>query len=153
MKKISKIFSIALLSLTMLAFQSCDKDTGSDGFDFSNSLPPYVALSSTAAKTVKQGSSTKVTFNMRTGLQEAVTVTYNVIGGGLNLNNQTVTIDRNKTTADATINIPAGIIVAPATTATAVLTVVKAVTASGTQLTLGQKNTPATEKVTINITL
>jgi hypothetical protein len=148
MKKILIIFSVVCLG-----FQACNKDEAATaGFDFSASLPAYVELSSTAAKTVKQGASTTVTFVMRSAFQQAVTVYYDVTGGGVNLTNQTVVIERNKLTAVATINIPAGVIVAPNTTATATLTLTKAVTASGTQLTIGQKNIPAAQKVTINIT-
>jgi hypothetical protein len=148
MKKI-----LIIVSFFGLGFQACNKDdAATKGFDFSSTLPPYVELSSTAAKTVKQGNATTVTFQMRTALQEAVTVTYDVTGGGVNLTNQSVVIERNKLTAIATINIPANVIVAPNTTATATLMLVKATTAAGTQLTIGQKNTPATQKVTINIT-
>jgi hypothetical protein len=148
MKKI--FFAIFILAVFL---QSCDKHTSlGDNYDLSNTLPPYVALSSTAAKTVKQGASTTVTFQLRTALQQKVTVTYNVTGA-VNLSNQTAVIDRDKTSVVATSNIPANTIVAPATTATATLTLVKAVTESGTELTIGSKNTPATQKVTINITL
>ena len=148
MKKLLLIYSIVALG-----FHACNKDdVATAGFDFSNTLPPYVELNSTDAKTVKQGASTTVTFQMRTAFQEAVTVNYDVTGGGVNLTNQAVVIDRNKTSAVATINIPAGIIVAPNTSATATLTLVKATTASGIQLTIGQKNVPATQKVVLNIT-
>lgn len=148
MKKILVIISIFVIGL-----QACNKeDAETAGLDFSNSLPPYVELASTSSKTVKQGTSTSVTFQMRTAFQQPVTVTYNVTGGGVNLTNQTATIDRNKLTTVATINIPANVIVAPATTATATLTLVKAVRADGTQLTIGQKNTPATQVVTLKIT-
>jgi hypothetical protein len=148
MRKIPVILSIFILSL-----QACNKeDAATAGFDFSNTLPPYVELASTAAKTVKQGSSTTVTFQMRTAFQQAVTVYYDVTGGGVNLTNQSVVIERNKLNAATTINIPAGVITAPNTSATATLTLVKAVTAGGTQLTIGQKNSPATQKVTLNIT-
>lgn len=147
MKKI-----LIILSLFTIGLQACNKDEAAiAGLDFSNSLPPYVELASTASKTVKQGASVSVTFQMRTALQQAVTVTYNVTGD-VNLANQTAIIDRNKLTSTATVNIPANVIAAPATTATATLTLAKAVAADGTILTIGQKNTPATQKVIINIT-
>lgn len=147
-----KIF-LYIAVIALLSTQSCDKySSPGDEYDFSNSLPPYVALSSTAAKTVKQGTSTTVTFQLRTSLQQAATVTYDVTGGGVNLTNQTAVIDRDKTSVIATVNIPV-VIVAPATTATATLTLVKATTADGRLLTIGAKNNPATQKVTINITL
>lgn len=147
MKKI-----LAILSMSIICLQACNKDDlGTAGLDFSNSLPPYVELASTSAKTVKQGASTTVTFQMRTAFQQAVTVYYNITGD-VNLTNQTAVIDRNKLTTVATINIPANVIVSPNTPATATLTLVKATTADGTALTIGQKNTPANQKITINIT-
>jgi hypothetical protein len=149
MKRI--FFSIFILAALV---QSCAKhESLGDNYDLSNTLPPYVALSSTAAKTVKQGTSTTVTFQLRTAMQQKVTVYYDVIGGGVNLTNQSFVIDREKTSATATINIPGNVIIAPATTATAMLTLVKAVTENGTLLTIGSKNNPGTQKLTINITL
>lgn len=149
MKKISIIISIFALA-GLLSLQSCDKDTGADGFDFSNSLPPYVALSSTAGRTISQDTTISFSFVMRTGLQQAVTVTYNV-SGAVNLMNQTAVIDRNKTSVAVNVKFPDNLVVPPATSTTATLTLVKAVTADGKELTIGQKNTPATEKVTIKI--
>ena len=149
MKKI--FFAIFILAVLT---QSCGKhESPGDNYDLSNTLSPYVALSSVSAKTVKQGASTTFTFQLRTALQQKVTVYYDVTGGGINLTNQTVVIDREKTSAVATVNIPANVIVAPATSATATLTLVKAVADDGTLLTLGSKNNPTTQKVVINITL
>jgi hypothetical protein len=147
-----KIFSITMAAALFLLASCTQKDSPGDNYDFSNSLPAYVALSSTAAKTVRQGTATTFTFQMRTAMQQAVTVYYDVTGGGVNLTNQTVVIDRDKTSIVATVNIPT-VIVPPATTATATLTLVKALAADGTLLTIGSKNTPATQKITINITL
>jgi hypothetical protein len=149
MKKIFLYISV----LAIFSSSSCDKeDSPGDNYDFSNSLPPYVALSSTAAKTVRQGNPVTFTFQLRTAMQQKVTVYYDVTGGGVNLTNQTAVIDRDKTSSVATVNIPT-VIVAPATTATATLTLVKAVADDGTLLTIGSRNNPATQKVTINITL
>jgi len=143
--------AIFILSAFLTA---CDKhESPGDNYNLSDTLPPYVALSSTAAKTVQQGSSTTVTFQTRTALQQKITVYYNVTGGGVNLTNQTVVIDRDKTSATATINIPNNVIVAPATTAKATLTLVKAVKEDGNLLTIGSKNNPETQKLDINITL
>lgn len=148
MKKV--IFAIFTISII---FQSCGKhESLGDNYDLSNTLAPYVTLSSTSAKTVKQGASTTVTFQLRTALQQKVTVYYDVTGGGVNLTNQTFVIDREKTSAAATINIPVNVIVPPATSATATLKLVKAVTESGEMLTIGSKNNPEVQKVTINIT-
>lgn len=145
-----KIF-FAIFSIVVL-LQSCDKhESPGDNYDLTNTLPPYVALSSTAAKTVQQGGSTTVTFQMRTAMQQKVTVYYDVTGGGVNLTNQTVVFDREKTSVNATINIPGNIIVPPATSVKATLTLVKATTENGSLLTIGSKNNPETQKVTINI--
>lgn len=127
------------------------KDAATKGIDLSNTISPYVELTSTAAKTVKQGKSVNVSFQMRTGLQQKVTVYYDVTGGGVNLAGQTVVFDREKTTVTASIAIPANVLVPPATSATATLTVKKAVTENGTELTLGSRNTPASQKLTLNI--
>jgi hypothetical protein len=140
------------LIILLVCLQACSKhDSPGDNYDLSNTLPPYVALSSTAAKTVAQGSSTSVTFQMRTALQQAVTVYYDVTGGGVNLTNQTVIIDRDKTSVVATVAIPNNVIVPPATSATATLKLVKATKADGTLMTIGSKNNPSTQVVTINI--
>lgn len=131
--------------------QACIKDdVGMEKIDLSNTLPPYVELSSTAAKTVKQGASTTVTFQMRTGLQQKVTIHYDVTGA-VNMPGQTLVLDKEKTTGTVTINIPANVITPPATSATATLTLKRAVKEDGTELTIGSKNTPATQKVTLNI--
>lgn len=143
---------IILLSMTAVFFlQACDKKGPGDNYDFSNSLPAYVALTSTAAKTIKEGASGTFTFTLKTAVQQDVKVTYKV-EGALNLPNQTVTITKDGLTSVATVAVPAGIIVAPATTATATLTLVSAATADGSALTIGSKNDAATQKVTINIT-
>ena len=118
--------------------------------DLGNTLQPYVELTSTAAKTVKQGTATTVAFRMRTGLQQKVTVHYDVTGA-VNLPNQTLVLDKEALTGTATINVPANVIVAPATSATATVTLRKAVKEDGTELTIGAKNTPATQTVTLNI--
>lgn len=137
--------------VSIFLLQSCEKKGPGDNYDFTNSLPPYVALSSTAAKTIKQGASGTFTFVMKTSMQQAVTVTYNV-SGAVTLTGQTATIVRDALSGTATVAIPAGTIVSPATSAVATLTVVKAVKADGTVLTLGSTNNAAAQKVTINIT-
>jgi len=148
MKKI--FFAIFVLAASL---QSCDKhESAGDNYDLGNTLAPYVTLSSTAAKTVKQGTSTTVTFQMRTAMQQKVTVYYDVTGGGVNLTNQTVVFDREKTSVTATINIPANVIVPPATSSKTTLILVKAIAENGSLLTIGSKNNPETQKVVINIT-
>jgi hypothetical protein len=146
-----KKFSLLLLSAFALLIQSCDKDDAAlKDVDLSNTLPPYVEFSSTAAKTVTQGTSTTVTFQMRTGLQQKVTVYYDVTGA-VNLTNQMVEIEKEKTTGTATINIPATVITPPATSATATVVLKRAVMEDGTELTIGSKNNPATQQVILNI--
>jgi len=146
MKKIIILMSV----IACFLFQACDKKGPGDNYDFSNSLPPYVALSSTAAKTIKQGTSGTFNFTLKTSLQQVVTVTYNITGA-VTLTNQTATIARDALTGTATVAIPANTIVAPNTSAVATLTVVKATKADGTALTLGSTNNAASQKVTINI--
>ncbi len=120
-----------------------------EGIDLSNTLPPYVELKSTSAMEVEQGKAAAVTFQMRTGLQQKVTITYDVTGA-INLPNQTLVLNRDE--LSGTVNLPtAGTIVPPATSATATVTLKSAVTENGTQLTLGSKNNPASQKMTINI--
>lgn len=148
MKKI-----LAIILPLALLIQSCDKDdAGMDGIDLSNSIPPYVELTSIGNTTVSQDTTLAFTFQMRTAFQEPVTVTYS-LSGAINQPNKTVIIDRNKFTASIDVVIPDNIIVAPATTAQVVLTLNSAQTASGRALTIGAKNQPATQKKTINITL
>ena len=146
MKKLLFFFSLSVCLL-----QACIKeDVGMNTIDLSNTMQPYVELTSTAAKTVKQGTATTVAFRMRTGLQQKVTVHYDVTGA-VNLPNQTLVLDKEALTGTATINVPANVIVSPATSATATVTLRKAVKEDGTELTIGAKNTPATQTVTLNI--
>jgi hypothetical protein len=146
MKKL--LFFLCLSPFLLLA---CIKeDVGMELIDFSNTIQPYVEFSSTTAKSVKQGASTTVTFQMRTGLQQKVTVHYDVTGA-VSLANQTLVIDKEKMTGTATISIPANVITPPATSATATVTLRRAVKEDGTELTIGSKNNPASQKVTLNI--
>ncbi|RYZ61001.1 MAG: hypothetical protein EOO14_06190 [Chitinophagaceae bacterium] len=146
-----KRISILFLLFTATLFVACEKDDANTrGIDLSNTLEPYIEFTSTAAKTVKQGASTTLGLTMRTGLQQKVTVYYDVTGA-VNLPNQTLVLDREALTGQAAISIPANVIVAPATTATATVTLKKAVKEDGTELTLGAKNAPALQVVTLNI--
>ncbi|SMC73789.1 hypothetical protein SAMN04488101_102598 [Pedobacter nyackensis] len=147
MKKI-----IVLLSITaVFLLQACEKKGPGDNYDFSNSLPPYVALSSTAAVSVKQGTAANISFLVKTAIQQQVTITYKVTGA-INIPSATVVLNREAFTVAASIPT-AGSIVAPATTATATLTLVSAVKADGTVLTIGSKNDPQNQKVVINVNL
>lgn len=142
---------IGILIITAAFFQACDKISPGDNYDFSNSLPPYVTISSLAPKTVPQGDTLDFTFQMRTSLQQAVTVSYDVTGA-VAVPAQTVVIDRDKTTAVVAIAIPPNTITTPGDTATATLTLLKAVTEDGKNLTIGQNNVASDQQVVINIT-
>jgi hypothetical protein len=146
MKKILIFMSLAAAFL----LQGCEKKGPGDNYEFSNSLPPYVALTSTVAKTIKEGASGTFTFTLKTSIQQVVNVNYKLTGALSST--QTVAIKRDELTGVATVTVPVGTILAPATTATATLTLVSATKADGTVLTIGSKNNPATQVVTINIT-
>ncbi|MOA12934.1 hypothetical protein D3C78_1329590 [compost metagenome] len=90
------------------------------------------------------GESATVNLQMRTSLQQKVTATYKV-DGAIKLNDQTVVIERDKTTASISILVPAELAVGSEST----LTLVKAVTESGETLTIGQDNVAANQKVKI----
>lgn len=151
--KLSKMkrILITILILSAACFQACDKTSPGDNYEFSNALPPYVTISSLAPITVYQDTTLNFTFQVRTSLQQTVTVTYD-IAGAVNMPNQTVVINRDKTTAVAAVTIPGNIITTPGITATATLTLVKAVTADGKSLTIGQNNVASAQNVTITIT-
>jgi hypothetical protein len=148
-----KLLYICLL-LPLVAFQSCKKaHSPGDNYDFSNSLPPYVAFKSTADVKVKlaadhatAGSAT-FAFVMRTGMEQTVTVSYSV-SGALTLTGQTVVIAKETVTSpNVVINVPAG--TAPGT---AIIKLDKAVTADGKTLTLGADNNAAKQVANIIIT-
>lgn len=136
--------------MTAFLLESCDKKGPGDNYDFSNSLPPYVALT-TAPISVKQGTVANAPFLVKTAIQQAVTITYKV-EGAINLPNQTVVLPRGVLTITAAVPTVAAIITPPATSTTATLTLLSAVKADGTVLTLGSLNNAAAQKVVITIT-
>lgn len=140
-----------ILIIAAAFFQACDKTSPGDNYDFSNSMPPYVTISNLTERTVYQDTTLNITFQMRTALQQNVTVTYTVTGA-VNLPDQTVVINRDKTTAVAPVTIPPNTITTPGDTATATLTLLKAVTDGGKNLTIGQNNVASAQKVIITIT-
>ena len=156
MKKL--IIYICLL-LPVVAIQSCKKEfSPGNNYDFSNPLPPYAALGSTAALDVELDpdlvtpSSADFTFVLRTALQQSVTLTYSVTGA-ITLSNQTAVIAKNITSVAVSIPVAAGFPVDPVTqTATATVTLTKAVAADGTILALGANNVAANQKMNIVIT-
>jgi hypothetical protein len=160
-----KLLIYICLILPVVAFQSCKKEISpGDNYDFSNSLPPYAAFSSTAnvnvalaANRITPGSAA-IEFVLRTALQKDVTITYSV-SGALTLTNQTVVIPRNTTSttippvAPSTTPTPHRITV-PVNTppGTAVVTLVSAKAADGTALTIGANNVASAQKKNIVIT-
>lgn len=147
-----KLLIYICLLLPVVAFQSCKKEfSPGDNYDFSNPLPPYINIRTTAL-TVKQGNTATFAFTMRTAMQQTVTVVYSV-SGAVTLANQTATIPKEAVTANGSFVVPANTIVPPATTATATVTLVSATAADGTKLTIGQNNVAANQKFTLNITL
>ncbi|AFD08380.1 hypothetical protein [Solitalea canadensis] len=140
MRKILFLFSV----ISVVLLQSCEKDSPGDNYEFTNTLPPYVTIQSLKTVTVVAGESATVNLQMRTSLQQKVTATYKV-DGAIKLNDQTVVIERDKTTASISILVPAELAVGSEST----LTLVKAVTESGETLTIGQDNVAANQKVKI----
>jgi hypothetical protein len=140
--------------LPFVAFQSCKKAASpGDNYDFSSSLPPYVALSSTAARSIKNptiDTTVAVGFLVRTALQQSITVTYSV-SGAITQANQTVTIPRNAVSVNASIPFAKNILVAPTTSLTATVTLLRAVAADGTVLALGANNVASAQKVDIRV--
>lgn len=142
MKKIIVLFSI--LAITVL--QACKKDPSpGDNFDFSNSLAPYVTITSLDDVEVKPGKVAGIDLQMRTSIQQKVTVTYKV-EGAINIPSATAVFD--KEVKDITVSLTAPLVVAPAQ---ATFTLLKAQTADGRVLTIGQDANAAAQKVTIVI--
>ncbi|MNJ97119.1 hypothetical protein D3C87_148610 [compost metagenome] len=145
MKKIIILFSI--LAITVL--QACKKDPSpGDNFDFSNSLAPYVTITSLDDVEVEPGKVASIDLQMRTSIQQKVTVTYKV-EGAINIPSATAVFE--KEAKDITVSLTAPLIVAPATSAEATFTLLKAQTADGRALTIGQNADAAAQKVTIII--
>ncbi len=140
---------IGLLAISGFLFQGCDEKLSGDDYDFSSSLPPYVTISTSAAADLQPGDTATVTFAIRTAMQQEVTVNYKV-EGAFALTNQTIIIERNKTSVVANIPVPATTPVDSAGTM-ATLTLVSATKADGSPLTIGQRNNPDAQKVDITI--
>src|SRR5687767_6311171 len=124
-----KYLLMMLLSSAFLTQSCMDEDSPGMDYNIENSLPPYVTITSTAARTVVKGQPAVVAFSIRTGIQQEVTVTYSVTGG-ITLANQTVKIPRNGLTVNASIPTTG------ATGTTATLTLLSAKTADGKDLTI-----------------
>lgn len=147
-----KKFIIYICLLMPLAIQSCKKEySPGDNNDFSNQLPPYITFRNTNAITAQEGMPFTVPLGLRTSLQQTVTVTLSITGA-VNVPSYTVTVPVESTSFNGSVTIPVGGIVAPATTAAATISLVKAVTADGTALTIGANNVASAQKIAVTIT-
>ncbi|RDC64492.1 hypothetical protein [Adhaeribacter pallidiroseus] len=133
---------IGLIVVTGFLFQACDEELSGDDYDFSTSLPPYVTINNVDTLDVSPGDTIPISFSMRTALQQEATVTYTVTGA-VSIPNTVVTIERNKTSATASIPIP----VTTGIPALAKILIANATKQDGSPLTIGQKNNPKIEKV------
>jgi hypothetical protein len=138
MKKITLYILIALV--TGMAFQSCKKASPGDNFDFSNSLPPYVTLTSKSITVASSAASGNVNINVRDVLQQNVTITYN-LSGIVTATNQTVVLPKETLSVNVAVNRPTS----GTTTGTVNLTIVSAIRADGTPMTIGQDNVAANQ--------
>jgi|GEM_PF-1452839 len=147
MKRI--IILISIISITL--FFGCKKiDSPGDNFDFSNSIAPYVTIESLDDIEAAPGDEIEFNLQMRTSLQQAVTVTYKM-EGAVNVPNATIVIEKEAKEALVSYTIPSNVIVAPATSATITFTLLKAQTADGKSLTIGQNADAAAQKVNVLI--
>lgn len=147
MKRIIIILSIIN---TIFLFGCKKEDSPGDNFDFSNSIAPYVTIESLDDIEAAPGDEIEFNFQMRTSLQQPVTVTYKM-EGAVNIPSGTITIEKEAKEALVSYTIPANIIVPPATSANITFTLVKAQTADGKLLTIGQNADAASQKVSVLI--
>lgn len=129
----------------------CDKEGPGDNYNFDNKVPPYVALSSTAEVNIEEGATAIIPLEVRTAIQEDLTITLSV-SGAINAD-QTVVLSKGTMSVDAELPIPAGTVVPPATAATATVSLSRAISAGGIEFSIGRLNNPETQKKVLNITL
>lgn len=142
---------IHLCLIPLLVFVACDKEAPGDNYNFENKVAPYVAFNSTAAVAVKEGATVTVPLEVRTAIQEDLNITLSI--SGAIIKEQTVVLPKGTMSVNVPIIVPVGTIVSPATSATATLALTKAVSANGTEFTIGRLNNPETQKKVLNITL
>lgn len=94
--------------MTAFFLQSCKKKGPGDNYDFSNSLPPYVEISTKTSSTVVEGTSLAVAVRLKTAVQEPVLVNYTVSGAFSTTG--TITIPRGTLTASVTLAIPSTLV-------------------------------------------
>ncbi|MBW4890039.1 hypothetical protein KXQ82_09945 [Mucilaginibacter sp. HMF5004] len=138
MKKITLYILFALV--TGIGFQSCKKASPGDNYDFSNSIPPYVTLTSKSVSVAAGTNTGNVNINVRDVLEQAVTITYN-LSGIVTATNQTVVLPKETLSVNAVVTRPA----TGTTTGNVNLTIVKATKADGTAMTIGQDNVAANQ--------
>ncbi|SFC47955.1 hypothetical protein SAMN05421747_11240 [Parapedobacter composti] len=144
------VFLYMLPLLSIMA--ACEEESLGDNFNFDQKVAAYVAFNSTAAVNVKEGEDVTFSFEVRTAMQQDITITY-VVSGDFDIDEQSVVLPRNSMSVSTTLSIPEGTIVEPATTATATVSLLKAVTSDGRELSIGRLNDPETQKKVLNITL
>src|SRR5690606_28152163 len=93
-----------------------------------------------------------ITFQVRSALQQDITITYDV-SGAINLPGQTVVLPKGELYVDVEIPLPAGTVVPPDTFADALVTLEKAVLKDGTELTIGYNTDPADQVVPLRAVL
>lgn len=136
MQKINLILKYCFFSLSILTLASCEKDYEGDSYDFSNSVAPYVELSAKTAVTVTEGSALTSVFQVRTALQEDVTVGYQITGGYTTSGN--VVIPRNSRSGNLSVTIPVGTVPVGSTSVAAVLKIVSVTRPSGGAIIVGR---------------
>ncbi|RIJ36707.1 hypothetical protein D1627_12775 [Pontibacter oryzae] len=127
---------------TMFSFSSCEKDM--DTYDFSNSMPAYVEIKSKANIEVEEEKTASITFQSREFFQQDKTLKYEVTGAFTK--SGTVTLARNTNSITLNLPVPANVVPAGQTSATATLTLVEA-----DGLSVGRKGSDK-EKVVLQIT-
>ncbi|TKC58139.1 hypothetical protein FBD94_19515 [Pedobacter hiemivivus] len=100
MKKIIILMSI----VTAFLLQSCEKKGPGDNYDFSDSLPPYVEISSKAQLTIVAGANGTIAVRLKTAVQEPVVVKYAV--SGTFTTTGTVTIPKGVLAANVILPVP-----------------------------------------------
>lgn len=117
-----------------LLLQACDKKGPGDNYDFSNSLPPYVEITTKTNLSVVEGTTATIAVRLKTSVQENVVVSYSVTGAFTTTG--TVTIPRDALSADVTLAIPSSLVPSGSATSTAVFKITGA-KKGNTDLTIG----------------
>lgn len=146
MKK-STIGFICILAVTMAA---CDKESAGTDYDFGDSLPPYIQITDKTPVEAIAGDTVLIDFNIRTAVQEDVTITYDV-AGAVSQPGATVVLERNARIVETMLVIPDGLIAAPDTTAAITVTLKNAVGTKGQPFRVGRIGEPESESMMITV--